>query len=81
MVRRHFLASVGARKAICMMGGKPSTATNPVRIACSVSKTGLFAEASPTQTNARYFWADQVNTAGGIDIASWGKRPCHADQL
>ncbi len=40
----------------------------PVRIGFSIAKTGLFATATPAQLNAYYFWRDQVNAQGGLNV-------------
>ena len=43
-------------------------AADPVRIGFSVSRTGLFASAAPTQTNGYELWKDQVNADGGLSV-------------
>jgi branched-chain amino acid transport system substrate-binding protein len=40
----------------------------PVRIGFSMSKTGLFAAATPAQLNAYNMWRDQVNAKGGLNV-------------
>lgn len=49
-------------------------AADPVRIGYSMARTGLFAQAAPSQVNAYELWKDQVNAAGGLDVAGQ-KRP------
>ena len=44
-------------------------AAEPVRIGYSIAKTGLFAKAAPSQITAYELWRDQVNAAGGLDVA------------
>lgn len=44
-------------------------AADPVRIGYSIAKTGLFAQAAPSQVTAYELWASQVNEAGGLDVA------------
>ncbi|MBJ2151600.1 amino acid ABC transporter substrate-binding protein [Paracoccus sp. IB05] len=46
----------------------------PVRIGYSMSLTGIFAQAAPSQVNAYTLWAEEVNAAGGLDVAG-EKRP------
>jgi branched-chain amino acid transport system substrate-binding protein len=49
-------------------------AAGPVRIGMSMAKTGDFAAAGAGQLNAYQLWADQVNAAGGLNVAGT-KRP------
>lgn len=44
-------------------------AAEPVRIGYSIAKTGLFSKAAPSQITAYDLWAEQVNAAGGLDVA------------
>jgi len=44
-------------------------AADAVRIGYSIAKTGLFAQAAPSQVTAYELWASQVNAAGGLDVA------------
>ncbi len=44
-------------------------AADAVRIGYSIAKTGLFAQAAPSQVTAYELWAKQVNAAGGLDVA------------
>ena len=44
-------------------------AAEPVRIGYSIAKTGLFAQAAPSQVTAYELWANEVNAAGGLDVA------------
>ena len=43
-------------------------AAEPVKIGFSLSKTGMFASAIPSQLNVYELWKDQVNAAGGLDV-------------
>ena len=47
---------------------------DPIRIGYSICKTGLFAQGAPSQITAYELWRDQVNAAGGLDVAGH-KRP------
>ena len=49
-------------------------AAEPVRIGFSIAKTGLFAQASVSELQAYELWRDQVNAAGGLNVAGT-KRP------
>ena len=68
-------AMVLARRAvltgIALLSILPLTASaqEPVRIGFSIAKTGLFAQAAPSQLNAYELWREQVNAAGGLDVA------------
>ena len=44
-------------------------AAEPVKIDYSISNTGLFALAAPSQVTAYELWAEEVNAAGGLDVA------------
>ena len=60
----HFIALL-----LCSLGLIPAQAAEPVRIGYSIAKTGLFAQAAPSQITAYELWANQVNAAGGLDVA------------
>ena len=59
---------------LCSLGLTPAQAAEPVRIGYSIAKTGLFAQAAPSQITAYELWANQVNAAGGLDVAG-DRRP------
>lgn len=58
----------GVAAAAGMMTSVAAMAADPVRIGYSMSLTGLFAEAAPSQVTAYELWRDQVNAAGGLDV-------------
>jgi branched-chain amino acid transport system substrate-binding protein len=58
----------GVAAAVSMAAASLAQAADPVRIGYSMSLTGLFAEAAPSQVNAYELWKDQVNAAGGLDV-------------
>ena len=60
----HFIALL-----LCSLGLIPAQAAEPVRIGYSIAKTGLFAQAAPSQITAYELWANQVTAAGGLDVA------------
>lgn len=66
------LKSIIAAGAVLAAG--VAQAEEPVRIGYSMSLTGLFAQAAPSQVNAYELWKDQVNAAGGLDVGGV-KRP------
>ena len=70
MLRRMMGAAV---LAIALVGGA-ALAAEPVRIGFSIAQTGLFAAAAPSQLNAYELWKEEVNAAGGLDVAG-EKRP------
>ncbi len=57
-----------------VLGGGLADAADPVKIGYSIAKTGLFSQAAPSQITAYELWAEQVNAAGGLDVAG-EKRP------
>jgi hypothetical protein len=57
------LASVTAPNALL-------AADPPVRLGFSIAKTGMFASAAQSQVDTYNFWKDQVNAAGGLDVAT-----------
>lgn len=44
-------------------------AIESVKIGYSIAKTGLFYQAAPSQITAYELWAEQVNKAGGLNVA------------
>jgi branched-chain amino acid transport system substrate-binding protein len=68
--RRTFLAAA----ALAPTARYALAAVEPVRIGYSMCLTGLFAQAAPSQVNAYELWKEQVNAAGGLDVAGV-KRP------
>lgn len=67
MDRRTFFGL--AAMAGFVAAASPSAAADPVRIGYTVARTGLFAAAAPSQEQAYILWAEQVNAAGGLDVA------------
>lgn len=43
-------------------------AAEPVRLGFSMAKTGMFADATPSQINAYELWHEQVNAKGGLEV-------------
>src|SRR6187397_991221 len=66
MLRRLLALAAAAAVGLATAAAQ---AAEPVRIGFSIAKTGLFATAAPSQLNAYELWKDQVNAAGGLDVA------------
>lgn len=73
MNRRQLLTGMLVVASVGVFGIS-AQAADPVRVGFSISQTGLFASAAPSQVNAYELWRDQVNAAGGLDVAGT-KRP------
>ncbi len=65
---------LGGLAAVVVAGATVASAADPVRIGYSIANTGLFSKAAPSQVTAYELWAEQVNAAGGMDVAG-EKRP------
>ena len=73
--RREFLTTVAAASAASVTGTSLLySADKPVRLGFSIAKTGMFAAAAQSQVDTYNFWKDQVNGAGGLNVAGQ-KRP------
>jgi branched-chain amino acid transport system substrate-binding protein len=66
MFRRQLL---GLAATALVAATAPAFAADPVRIGYSIARTGLFAAAAPSQEQAYQLWVEQVNAAGGLDVA------------
>lgn len=76
--RRKFMTRMAAAAATTALAPGVIRAAHgaaPVRIGFSLAKTGIFASAVPSQANSYELWKEQVNSAGGLEIAGQGKRP------
>lgn len=67
MIRRQLLGL--AATAVLASTALPAWAADPVRIGYTIARTGLFAAAAPSQEQAYELWREQVNAAGGLDVA------------
>ncbi len=63
MIRKFSIALAAAA-----LFAAPAAAQN-IKIGFSLAKTGLFAQAVPSQLNAYELWREQVNARGGLDVA------------
>lgn len=61
--------------ALSASGATYAQVQKPVRIGFSIAKTGIFANAAPSQLNSYELWKDATNASGGLDIGGKGKRP------
>jgi branched-chain amino acid transport system substrate-binding protein len=52
----------------------PAFAADPVKVGVGISETGMFAPEAAEQLNSYKMWVDEVNKAGGLDVAGT-KRP------
>ncbi len=68
------LAVAGAATIAVFAGFGGAWAADPIKIGFSLPKTGIYAPAAPSQEQAYDLWRDQVNAAGGLDVAGGGKR-------
>jgi branched-chain amino acid transport system substrate-binding protein len=55
-------------------GMTSASADEPVKIGYAISKTGFFAPAAQTEINTYELWREQLEAAGGLDVAGT-KRP------
>ena len=74
-LKRSFLTAVALGAALCAGGGAFAQDVKPVRIGFSIAKTGIFANAAPSQLHSYDLWKDTVNASGGLDIGGKCKRP------
>ena len=64
---RRLMAGLVAFACLATVG--LAQAAEPIRIGFSLAQTGLFAAAAPSQLNAYELWREQVNAAGGLNVA------------
>jgi branched-chain amino acid transport system substrate-binding protein len=72
MMKGLLTAAAAAAVSLAFVGG--AYAADPIKIGFSLPKTGIYAPAAPSQEQAYDLWRDQVNAAGGIEVAGGGKR-------
>ncbi len=72
MFGKSLISSLIAGAALAFVSA--AGAEQPIRIGYSIAKTGMFAVATPVQTQAYELWRDQINAGGGLAIAGQGKR-------
>lgn len=75
--QRHKRRLMAAVAALALGAGTAAwaQAPEPVRLGFSIARTGIFANAAPSQLHSYELWRDAVNASGGLDIGGKGKRP------
>jgi branched-chain amino acid transport system substrate-binding protein len=71
---KRFSSLKKAVTVAALVCGTLAYAADPVRIGVGIAKTGDFAAAAAGPINSYQMWVDQVNAAGGLDVAGT-KRP------
>ena len=66
--RRVCLSGLLATAAALGSGGAFAQADKPIRIGFSMARTGMLANATPSQANTYELWREQVNARGGMDV-------------
>ena len=66
--RRVCLSGLLATAAALASGGAFAQADKPIRIGFSMARTGMLANATPSQANTYELWREQVNARGGMDV-------------
>ena len=66
--RRLLLGSVAAASLALAMGAAQAQADKPLRIGFSMARTGMLANATPSQLNTYELWREQVNARGGMNV-------------
>ncbi len=65
MIKRILTAAAAA----ALLASSPVAAEKPVRIGYSMSTTGIFSQAAPSQVTVYNMWRDRLNADGGLNIA------------
>jgi branched-chain amino acid transport system substrate-binding protein len=75
--RRDFVAGAAAGTAVAAFSGaiQSARAATSVRIGFTMPKTGYLGIACPVAEQAYVLWREQVNAAGGLEIAGQDRRP------
>ncbi|VTU19194.1 amino acid ABC transporter substrate-binding protein [Variovorax sp. PBL-E5] len=66
--RRSIVGGIAALAAALSARGAFAQADKPVRIGFSMARTGMLANATPSQSNTYELWKEQVNARGGMDV-------------
>ncbi len=72
MGRRQVLSGFSAAVLALAAGTASAQADKPLRIGFSMARTGMLANATPSQLNTYELWKEQTNAAGGMNVG--GKR-------
>ena len=66
--RRSVVASIAAAALVLGSGLSHAQADKPLRIGFSMARTGMLANATPSQMNTYELWREQVNARGGMNV-------------
>ena len=66
--RRLLLSGATAAALALAAGGANAQADKPLRIGFSMARTGMLANATPSQLNTYELWREQVNARGGMNV-------------
>ena len=66
--RRLLLSGAAAAALALAAGGASAQADKPLRIGFSMARTGMLANATPSQLNTYELWREQVNARGGMNV-------------
>lgn len=67
--RRALLGALCAAAAVFFAGSAGAQSDKPLRLGFSMARTGMLANATPSQMNTYELWREQVNARGGMDVA------------
>jgi branched-chain amino acid transport system substrate-binding protein len=67
--RRMVLGSIAAATLAWKIGPASAQADKPLRLGFSMARTGMLANATPSQMNTYELWREDVNARGGMDVA------------
>ena len=68
MSRRTLVSRLIALAGLAVNGTAWAQADKPLRIGFSMARTGMLANATPSQLNVYELWKEQVNARGGMDV-------------
>jgi len=66
--RRTAVGGIAATVLALASGGVLAQADKPLRIGFSMARTGMLANATPSQLNTYELWREQTNARGGMDV-------------
>ena len=66
--RRAFVSGITAALLALTAGTASAQADKPLRIGFSMARTGMLANATPSQMNTYELWREQTNAKGGMDV-------------
>ncbi len=66
--RRTATTAIAAALLATGAGSASAQADKPLRLGFSMARTGMLAQATPSQLNTYELWREQVNARGGMDV-------------